>query len=219
MKNTPYAEQLVFRMDKVVNYQSSNYKKYKNTNPIQRWLIERFYAATIDMMTKTNGNSLLDAGCGEGLSIQKISRKDQEFRVFGMDLSFPAVQLAKKLHNQSMFLQGSVLDIPFKDDSFHVVVCLEVLEHLKNPEHGLKELLRVSGSFILLSVPNEPYFQIANFLRGKNLSRWGNDIGHLEHWSAIGFIKFIDQYTKVLTWRTSFPWIIALCQKDNKNNS
>jgi 2-polyprenyl-3-methyl-5-hydroxy-6-metoxy-1,4-benzoquinol methylase len=197
----------------VTNYQSGNYQKYQNTNPIQRYLIDRFYIAIMDMIAKANGNSLFDAGCGEGLSIQRIFRKEQEFRIFGMDLSFPAVQLAKKIHNQSMYVQGSVLDIPFKDESFPIVVCLEVLEHLENPEQGLRELLRVSGSFILLSVPNEPYFQIVNFLRGKNLSRWGNDIGHLEHWSSNGFINFITQQTKVLFWRTSFPWTIALCKK------
>jgi 2-polyprenyl-3-methyl-5-hydroxy-6-metoxy-1,4-benzoquinol methylase len=165
------------------------------------------------MMAKANGAPFIDAGCGEGLAIQKILRNEQKGRVFGMDLSLLAVKLAKKIHHQSMFVQGSILDIPFKDESFPVVVCLEVLEHLENPDQGLKELLRVSGGFILLSVPNEPYFRIANFLRGKNLSRWGNDIDHLQHWSAIGFIKFVNQHTKVIAWRTSFPWTIALCQK------
>lgn len=165
------------------------------------------------MMAKTNGSSLLDAGCGEGLSIQKILRNRHEFRIYGMDLSFPAVQLAKNLHNQLMFIQGSVLNLPFNDESFQVVICLEVLEHLEKPEQGLRELSRVSGRFIFLSVPNEPYFQIANFLRGKNLSRWGDDTGHLQHWSSNGFIKFINQQIKVIAWRNSFPWTIALCQK------
>lgn len=197
----------------MADYQSSNYQKYKNPNPIQRWLIERFYNTIIDMIAKTNGNSLLDAGCGEGLSIQKISRKKQEFRIYGMDLSFPAIQLAKNLRIQSMFIQGNVLNLPFKDESFQVVICLEVLEHLERPDQGLRELSRVSGRFVLLSVPNEPYFQIANFLRGKNLSRWGDDIGHLQHWSANGYIKFINRQIAVIANRTSFPWTIALCQK------
>ena len=195
------------------NYHSSNYQKYKNPNPVQRWLINRFYNATIEMMAKTNGNPLLDVGCGEGLSIQNISRKKQEFRTYGMDLSFLAVQLAKKLHNQSMFIQGNVINLPFKDESFQLVICLEVLEHLEKPEQGLRELSRVSGSYILISVPNEPYFQIANLIRGKNISRWGNDIGHLQHWSAKRFIKFINHQTKVIAWRTSFPWTLVLCQK------
>jgi 2-polyprenyl-3-methyl-5-hydroxy-6-metoxy-1,4-benzoquinol methylase len=202
----------------VVNYQSGNYQKYKNPNPIQRWLILRFYNAIIDIIAKINGDSLLDAGCGEGLSIQKIARKRQEFRIYGMDLSFTAIQLAKKIHNQSIFIQGSILNLPFKDDSFQVVICLEVLEHLEQPEQGLREISRVSESFILLSVPNEPYFKVANFLRGKNLLRWGDDIGHLQHWSAIGFINFINRHTKVLSWQTSFPWTIALCKKTISNH-
>jgi 2-polyprenyl-3-methyl-5-hydroxy-6-metoxy-1,4-benzoquinol methylase len=197
----------------VFDYQSSNYQKYKNPNPLQRWFILRFYNAIEDMISKTGQNSFLDAGCGEGLSIQNITRKGQEFNVYGIDSSFFAIQVAKKIHSRFTFIQGDVLNLPFKDSSFKLVICLEVLEHLEEPEQGLKEILRVSEKFMLLSVPNEPYFRAANFLRGKNLSRWGDDIGHLQHWSIKGFIKFISQQTNVMTCRVSFPWIIALCQK------
>jgi ubiquinone/menaquinone biosynthesis C-methylase UbiE len=197
----------------VANYLSSNYQKYQNPNPIQRWMISRFYSAIRQMITKTDGKSLLDAGCGEGLSIKNIKKERQFSRIYGIDLSLPAIKLANKINTQSMFIQGSVLNLPFKDESFGVVICLEVLEHLEKPEQGLREILRVTSRYILLSVPNEPYFQIANFLRGKNLTRLGDDIGHIQHWSAHNFISFMSQHTQVLFWRTSFPWTIALCQK------
>ena len=196
----------------MADYQSSNYQKYKNPNPVQHWLIVRFYTAILELLVKINYGSLLDAGCGEGLSIQKIMSENHDFHIYGMDLSLPAIKLAKNLHNQLIFIQGNVLNLPFKDKSFELVICLEVLEHLERPEQGLSELLRVSGGFILLSVPNEPYFRIANLLRGKNLSRWGNDSGHIQHWSANGFITYISHQTRVIAWRGSFPWIIVLCQ-------
>ena len=197
----------------MARYHSSNLQKYRNPNPIQRWMISRFYNAITEMIRKIGANSLLDAGCGEGLSIQKLNRNAQIPLVFGIDLSFLAIQLAKKINTQSAFIQSSVLNLPFKNESFNVVICLEVLEHLEKPEQSLREILRVSDRFILLSVPNEPYFRIANFLRGKNLSRLGNDIGHIQYWSASDFIKFIGQHSQVLFWRTSFPWTIALCKK------
>jgi 2-polyprenyl-3-methyl-5-hydroxy-6-metoxy-1,4-benzoquinol methylase len=199
----------------VGNYQSGNLQKYKNPNPLQQWLLRRFFIAINDLLPNTNWAPLLDAGCGEGLSIEKIAANRHVYPVYGLDLSFRSIQLAQKIVPQSLLLQGSVLALPFNNESFQVVICLEVLEHLDEPANCLQELLRVAKGYVLLSVPNEPAFQVANFLRGKNLSRLGNDIDHLQHWTARKFIRFVQQYTQVIAWRTSFPWTIALCHKES----
>ena len=51
---------------------------------------------------------------------------------------------------------GSALDIPFSNDSFEVVACFEVLEHLpfKDFPKALSELYRVSSSYVILSLPD-----------------------------------------------------------------
>ena len=50
---------------------------------------------------------------------------------------------------------GSVLNMPF-DESFDVVACYEVLEHLpyENFYKGLSEMFRVSKSYAILSLPD-----------------------------------------------------------------
>jgi hypothetical protein len=63
-----------------------------------------------------------------------------------------------------------------------------------------------------LSVPHEPLFRGANFLRGKNMQDWGNDPGHVNHWSAQGFAQFVGQQCRVVEQRQSFPWTLVLCQ-------
>ncbi len=47
--------------------------------------------------------------------------------------------------------------LPFRDDSFDVVSCFEVLEHLDDPAGALGEMARVlrPGGSLLLSVPND----------------------------------------------------------------
>ena len=90
----------------------------------------------------------------------------------------------------------------------------EVLEHLDDPKKGLKELVRVSKKYLLLSVPNEPYFMLANFLRGKNITRWGNDIEHIQHWTSSQFQLFVEKEgLKVISKRYPFPWTMFLLEK------
>ncbi len=44
--------------------------------------------------------------------------------------------------------------LPFDDNSFNVVVCVDVLEHLENIHAVLDELLRVGSHHILVTLPN-----------------------------------------------------------------
>lgn len=45
-------------------------------------------------------------------------------------------------------------DLPFEDKEFDGVVCIEVIEHLENPWHLLREFKRVAKEFVFVSSPN-----------------------------------------------------------------
>ncbi|MCE9620644.1 MAG: class I SAM-dependent methyltransferase [Planctomycetes bacterium] len=58
-------------------------------------------------------------------------------------------------------------DLPFEDASFDAVLCLEGLEHMLEPDHLIKELLRVCrvGGMVVLSTPNVlSYYSRLQFL-------------------------------------------------------
>jgi hypothetical protein len=93
------------------------------------------------------------------------------------------------------------------------VLCLEVLEHLTEPLRALEELRRVSGGLCLISVPNEPFFMMSNFLRGKNVRAWGNDPEHLHRWRAGEFLRLLGVHFRVESVAYPFPWVLALCRK------
>jgi SAM-dependent methyltransferase len=59
---------------------------------------------------------------------------------------------------------ADVLDLPFEADSFDLIVCFEVLEHLDDPEAGLDELARVlaGGGLLAASSPNRRVFPPGN---------------------------------------------------------
>ncbi len=50
--------------------------------------------------------------------------------------------------------------IPIKSDSFDIVLCLETLEHLQNPQRTMEEILRITtdDAWVFLSMPNEYNF-------------------------------------------------------------
>lgn len=192
-------------------YISSNLHKHTNPNPLQRWLIERFHATAAALLAHTEVSSLLDAGCGEGFAMRYLLSNNST-RVVGLDMSLGALMLARQLNPHHQFLVGNVLHLPFPDKSVDLVICMEVLEHLDEPAVGLTQLCRVSRRWLLLSVPNEPFFRGANFLRGKNVHALGNDPGHVNHWSSQAFVRFVSTQCKVVAWRQSFPWTLVLCR-------
>lgn len=55
-------------------------------------------------------------------------------------------------------MQGSVLEVPLPDDSFDVVQCTQVLEHLVEHERAAAELVRVlkPGGHAIITVPHPP---------------------------------------------------------------
>jgi len=190
-------------------YSSSNYAKHTNPNPLQRLLITRFHRAACELLRTTDARSILDAGCGEGFAMREVAAQ-QQAAVVGLDASAGALRIAQALNPHQGFASGDVLALPFPDRSFDAVVCMEVLEHLPDPAQGLAELQRVSRRWLLLSVPHEPLFRGANFLRGKHVSAWGNDPGHINHWSAPAFGRFVRQQCQVVAQRQPFPWTIVL---------
>ena len=89
----------------------------------------------------------LDAGCGGGRGSVFMAECGAA-EVVGVDLSERNVETCTQRASsrglsQCRFVQGSLLDIPFDDESFDVVWCNGVLHHTEDPDRGLVEIARV----------------------------------------------------------------------------
>lgn len=114
---------------------------------------------------------------------------------------------------------ASVHNLPFKDESFDLVTCLEVLEHIDTPGNGLLELARV-GQHAIISVPNDILMRAGNISRGKYLRNLGNFWGHVNHWNYLSFKGMLHEYFDILDMRISgFVWFIALVKPRSRENS
>jgi len=109
-------------------------------------------------------SKVLDVGCGEGRHIFGSLHEYRDVFCIGLDQDIPSLdkckeglEFFKELDSgATVFLQGSVYKLPFEDNSFDLVICAEVLEHLEDYHAAIDEIYRVlkpEGKF-LPSVPS-----------------------------------------------------------------
>ena len=194
---------------------TDNFKKHTHPNPIQRFLLWNFFKTLLGLIKERQVDSILDVGCGEGFTLNRFSENKVGKKLEGIEYNKSAIQLGQKIYPNIKIKQGNIYSLPYEDNSFDLVLCTEVLEHLEEPKKALKELVRVSKKYLVISVPNEPLFMSAQLIRGKNWSRFGNDIEHINHWTMFGFPKFIKQNSnaKILAKRFPFAWTMLLLEK------
>ena len=191
---------------------SSNAKKYLSKNPLQRLIISRFLDKVAMLVERQLPTSVLDAGCGEGFVLNELRSRLPGVPFVGVDLTDEALRYPLHSNGKWDTMRGDVTHLPFRDSSIEIVTCLEVLEHLPQPSEALAELVRVCSRRVVLSVPNEPWFRIANLARLKNLRELGNGPGHIQHWNARSFPRLVASHFRVKEVSTSFPWTIVLAE-------
>jgi SAM-dependent methyltransferase len=100
------------------------------------------------------GMRVLDAGCGIGYGAAILNEAGA--RVVGVDASAEAIARARAGYPGPDYLVGDVLSLPFADASFDVITCLEVIEHVDDPQRLVRELARMlrRGGALFLSTPN-----------------------------------------------------------------
>ena len=188
-----------------------NLQKHLNPNPLQRYLLRRFHHRIVELVRQVQPSSLLDAGCGQGFTLRALEQAGLSAATMGADLDGESLAWGRA-HNLSRapLVAADVLRLPFADCSFDLVLCLEVLEHLAEPGRGLTELLRLTRRHVLVSVPHEPWFRLANLLRGKHVAALGNDPEHVQQFSWAALRRLAAAQADVLWHGTSFPWQMAL---------
>src|SRR4051812_14687105 len=95
---------------------------------------------TIEHVPDGGNLDILDVGCGSGLISTALAVKGH--RLHGIDISEAAIE---KYCRQGF--DGRVGDIesglPYVDDSFDIVFCSEVIEHMTSPESLIADMRRV----------------------------------------------------------------------------
>ena len=191
-----------------------NRQKHENPNPVQAWLIRRFHREIVRLVRRVNPTSVLDVGCGEGYVLAALLEAGITAPLRGLDRSAEAVKQAQRRLGPGVDLRvADASNVVHDGPAADLVMMIEVLEHVPHPEQMLNVLHRLAARAVLLSVPWEPWFRLANLVRLKNVSRLGNDPEHINHWGRREFPRFVTSRFSVMEAHHSFPWSLVLAER------
>lgn len=182
----------------------TNKGKYETTNPVKRYLLNRFLSRVRAEVTGLPG-SVLDVGIGEGLFWQD----GDSSRVFGIDIRHGALVEAAQ-RTQARVACGSALALPFDDDTFDVVTAIEILEHLMEPLNAVSEISRVTKGSAVISVPWEPWFSLLVLAgTGSHPRRLGREPEHVQAFGPKSLADTLACRFSTVDVRPCFPWLVA----------
>ena len=188
----------------------NHYNKYQGGNVAIRFLTQRFLGALDDLLDKAADagpiTRVLEVGCGDGEIAERLRNRFPDAGITALDLPDAELRQHWDTRDGVEFFHGDAHNLPFADDSFDLVVAVEVCEHLTHPWSGLAEMARVSNRHLVLTVPREPLFRLGNFLTGRHVGSFGNTPGHFNHWGTPGFLRFVSVQAAVANIRLPLPW-------------
>lgn len=133
--------------------------------------------------------SALDVGCGSSKILGALPQ------AVGLDINFKKLRYNLSLGN--FLVNADIKRLPFKDKSFEMVICSEVLEHLPYDERIFKELIRVmkENGFLILATPDysRVSWLIIEWLY-KRIVPGGYGDEHITHYSRKSLVELMRKF-------------------------
>lgn len=139
--------------------------------------------------------SIVEMGCGSG-RIGAVIAEINHSVVVRCDISKSILYGAQKGNkfNSLAVVQSDCEQAPFKDNSVDVVLLIDVIEHLKNPETCIAESARITKKYVIIRTPLEDCLY-HNMKKSKAAwaSEWKEHCGHIWKFNQPLLEKFLSQ--------------------------
>ncbi len=184
-------KKLIFVMNGDISNQKPNPKDYTTTDSVGTVVpcqIEAYFLALNKYVAESA--TVLDVGFGLGYGLNILAIKAKE--VSGVDVDRKAYDYCQNtvVGRNPRLVHMSIYDgynLNFPDNSFDVVTCVDVIEHVEDYNRLIKEMLRVAKKGVFISTPNRlPEYTNSD---GTPKNYW-----HLREWSFEEFDDIISEY-------------------------
>ncbi|WP_013323763.1 class I SAM-dependent methyltransferase [Gloeothece verrucosa] len=170
---------------------------------------ESIHQTILDLLKDENKGLLLEIGAYKGYLTQKI--QNEGFKVMACDLNPQNFIPKEEITCQKVDLNKT---LPYEDETFDYIVGAEVIEHIENPWHLIRELYRITkpNGIVILSTPNlHNWYVRLGFLLNSNLYNFVSsyeEIGHITPvflWNLERMAKGRFKLTEIKTSRSFIP--------------
>ncbi len=129
-----------------------------------------------------SGRSALDVGCAFGYGVDAL--RSLGYDTWGCDISsYGQKEARKRLDNNVFVVCDAQYNLPFARQ-FDLVTCFEVLEHLKNPESALRNLVGASLGIVLCTTPNKTVESVFKKI-ARNFDKTHINVKTPSEWNAL----------------------------------
>ena len=196
-----------FNQQQETIYQRDQYAK----GGIGRWHWDKRDQLALNLVRSTD-RTLVDIGCGEGITLGKMHRLFPDRKVLGVDDLSENIDICRR--HGCRVEQGDVYNLLLPSKSVDFVLFMEVIEHLEYPETAIQEIHRVlvpNGRLVIV-FPNDRFFKIARIctLRFREAAY---DPGHVRQWTPHEMREFLKRQGLTSAFSRNMPfylWPISL---------
>jgi SAM-dependent methyltransferase len=188
--------------------QTSNCRKFQQKGALMQAVFTHFFGRLAEIVEPLAPGSVLDAGCGEGETIERLRPLLPDDTV-GIDHNPACIDYSRRRHPGVEFAVHDITRLPYEDDRFDLVLCNEVLEHLDRPEAALAELTRVGRHHLVVSVPHEPWFDLSNRVARLFVPSAMDPAEHVQHWTPVSLRRLLEPWGNRVDIRLGGSWLLA----------
>lgn len=138
--------------------QFDHWAKTYDTKALNHYYFYKVNQAVLKLLQPGANSSLLDVGCGTGILLEQLASTRDGMHLYGLDVSEGMLAWAKqklaKYSNVELQL-GSVAELPYEDNRFDYVTCIQSFHHHPDSMQSLRQMHRVlkpGGSLLIHDV-------------------------------------------------------------------
>ena len=148
----------------------------------------------------------IDIGCANGAHMDELYKR--KIYGVGLDVSIPNILRGLDQRPYLKFVHGFAEDIPFGDNYFDVAILGDILEHFREQECALAEILRVVKKGFIICFPNDTKFTVEHINPVTTAS-----FAKLCQYFALSVSYFDKDGSRLLKPDESFYWVFARAEK------